>query len=849
MARRALLIGCQTASLQGVHADIEVMADAIGGFGFEVRTLIESDATAAGIRNAYEELMQSCSGDDAALVYYSGHGGRWRNRWREQDPAVPTWLQFIVPTDWDAPADGGFAGILAEELAVLQTRLTERTRNVTTILDCCHSARMFRSTAVVPRALIERDLPWDQLAARWHAVRAMGQVAPADANPHAVQLVACAPDQSAYELPSTALGGTHGALTAALVQVLRRPQASGLSWRQVIELVRPAVLDLVPAQRPDLLGPNAARRLFTLTETDVTGALPVRQEAGSVWIEGAALFGIGEGDTYELRAPTVQQPLAEAVVEAVVGDRGRLALDRVLVESLPSGVLAHPLRVSLGRRPVLVAPEGHPDRGLVVGALRRSAAVRVADSGTAWVLATVALDEGGILLLDAGGAPLSATRRPVTDTGLRLVEAALVKLARATHVRELESGQGQAALPADVEVAFTRIDPQSGQDVPVDVGEHLYAGDTLVVRARNTAQQTRYVSVLDIGLTGAVALMTTAEPSGATVTPGEELVVGEDAGHALPGMGLFWPDGLPETGSRPETLLTLVADSPVAGLTALTQTGVKTRSLAPRSGLERLVEDLAVGTRDARPQASTAKTTRYRVYRFDFLLHPRARPAGGQEPVFEVDERPDPSFRLVTPRALAALPQQVAVRLSDLTVLSNRSLFKARVRVDTLVVTAGADGTQALQAHTFFVDRVKDGDRLPMDNVRIFTGPVQRFLDIAVWVSRADQQEIRLADLLAAELNSQEVAGALATLAALAVAAPAAAAITGSIAAVATLVRTGARLLNAYSGTSIGVYRTSLLPHERYGAGQPATRHPSQGTIAAQDLALAYEIVDTTPRP
>ncbi len=303
MARRALLVGCQTAGLQGVNGDVAVLAQALNGLDFEVRTLVDSDATGAGIRAAYLELGQACAPDDAALVYYAGHGGRWRNRQRERDPALPEWLQFIVPTDWDAPAGGGFAGILAEELSVLQQGLTERTRNVTTVLDCCHSARMSRGASMLPRALVERELPWEDVAARWHAVQAGGRVAAADANPDAVQLVACAPDQSAYELPSIGLGGTHGALTAALVGVLRSPLASRLSWRQVIDLVRPAVLDVVPAQRPDLLGPNADRVLFTLVQADTRGALPVVADAGAVWLEGAALFGIGEGDTYELRAP------------------------------------------------------------------------------------------------------------------------------------------------------------------------------------------------------------------------------------------------------------------------------------------------------------------------------------------------------------------------------------------------------------------------------------------------------------------------------------------------------------------------------------------------------------------
>ncbi|MGH9269796.1 MAG: hypothetical protein ACRDZ2_00820, partial [Ilumatobacteraceae bacterium] len=167
------------------------------------------------------------------------------------------------------------------------------------------------------------------------------------------------------------------------------------------------------------------------------------------------------------------------------------------------------------------------------------------------------------------------------------------------------------------------------------------------------------------------------------------------------------------------------------------------------------------------------------------------------------------------------------------------------VRVDFLVVTAPVDTAVApFRAETVFFDRVRDGDRLPFDHLLVYDGPVGRFLDLAVWVSKADQRELQLAELLHAELGDDDLAGAVTRLAGLAVAAPAAAAIAGSAAAVATLVRTGARLLDGIVGTSIGVYRTSRLPHERFGAGDPAQRHPTAGLIRAQDMSLAYEVVD-----
>ena len=143
MNRRALLIGSETGSLRGVHRDVNVMAETLNGFEFDVAIAIEGDATAAGIRGSYGELIEDSKPDDAVVVYYSGHGGRSRNPGPSQDDSLPAHLQYIVPTDIDDRSHDRFNGVLAEELSAMQRELTGRTPNVTTIIDCCHSARMF----------------------------------------------------------------------------------------------------------------------------------------------------------------------------------------------------------------------------------------------------------------------------------------------------------------------------------------------------------------------------------------------------------------------------------------------------------------------------------------------------------------------------------------------------------------------------------------------------------------------------------------------------------------------------------------------------------------------------------
>jgi hypothetical protein len=852
---RALIIGSQTGGLTGVHSDVEVVEDALRGLGFTTTRCIERDATYEGIVDRYRGLIEDSAPGDAAVVYYSGHGGRQRNALASEDPTAPTWLQYLVPTDVEERADGRFHAVLAQELSLLQRQLTAKTPNVTTILDCCHSARMSRNAGLLPKARPGEageqitGFPWEELGSRWARIRteAGDSLGTVDANPLAVRLVACSPDESAYELAETALGGPHGALTSTLVPVLKSAAATAMTWRDVIDVVRAGVMDLVPQQRPEVEGP-LHRVLFTVDERQETGVLPIRVDDGVALLDGADLLGVSAGDKYAVVAAggDPAHPLGTAVVDRIVAGRARLTLDGIAVADVPPGAAAHPVEVSLGARPVAVMPPGGPGREALVEQLERSALVRVVDEPVN-VVATIEVGDG-LRLLDAAGEPLHEGELASSPDTLATLGRDVATLARATHVRELRSGTGDAALPDDVEVTYARLLPGGEEVALAPSGEHLFNGDRLVVRCRNTTSEARFVSVIDVGISGTISIITVAEPDGTTLAAKETYEVGRSAGGALDGIELYWPPSIPGDGPRPETVITVVADEKVTGLGRLEQAGVTARARAatPRSALEQLVEDLSVGRRDARPPATAPKPTRYRVHRFDFLFHPATRPGEAPEPVFEIDERPDPSFRLVVPRA-ARPPKRVAVRLKELTVHSNRSFLATDVRVDALVVTVPPKGAdKPYQAATKKYDRVKDGDRLPFDDVLVYEGPVGRFLDLAVWVSKAGHRDRELTDLLADEVTSGDAQSALVTLAGLAVAAPQAAAVAGSAAAVAALVRAGGRVLDSLQGKSIGVYRTTLLPHERFGAGEEKGlpgRHPAEGLLRAQDMSFAYEVI------
>src|SRR3954464_445893 len=123
--------------LAGVDNDLRAMREALVPYGFDTTTLSEDAAPRAGVRAAYQQLISATSPGDAAVVYYTGHGARYRN-----PGAGPAWLRYLVTTDRQLVAGGEFMAILAEEMSLLQAALTARTANVTIILDCCYAARM-----------------------------------------------------------------------------------------------------------------------------------------------------------------------------------------------------------------------------------------------------------------------------------------------------------------------------------------------------------------------------------------------------------------------------------------------------------------------------------------------------------------------------------------------------------------------------------------------------------------------------------------------------------------------------------------------------------------------------------
>jgi hypothetical protein len=488
--------------------------------------------------------------------------------------------------------------------------------------------------------------------------------------------------------------------------------------------------------------------------------------------------------------------------------------------------------VSLGRKRVVIEGGDASARVAVETAIGDLKHVQVGDGAPR--IATVALSDAGMSLLDPLGERMWPGALTVDTDGLARLQRGLTIMARAGHLRALASGDGNAALDTPVSFRWWTDALAGGRDREV-IGEVLHPGDRVFVEVRNDAPAggpTVFVNVFDVGLSSRITLMSTSEPSGIELPAGKSYVLGRNPVNGAPGLQLTWPKTLPAGGQRPETIIAIFSDRPQA-LAHLQTDGVRSANWGPASDLELLVDSVVTATRefDMTTTAEAAEPVRYALARAEFSVEP--------DPAFAVEDLPDPSARLTRPRSSTVLPPAVAVRLLDVVVRKNRALFGTDVRLDALFLTRGdaADAEGAKRAWTERFPKINDGDRMPLDRLVVYHGPVRDFLDIALWISKDPNGRPSLDQLVADATGDQDLQQAVGRLAGLAGVGGAAAGV--ALGAVSVVVRIAGRLLRSAVGDSIGLYRTTLLPLDGFGPG----RRPTEGLIAAQDFAFSYEVV------
>ncbi len=846
MTRRALVIGSQTTPLEGVNGDASRVAERMASLGFAVDLRLNDRATRAEILAGYARLTAEVLPGDAVVVYYSGHGSYEDLPYGTDahGKAGRRRCQGIVPYDYAESSVDDYRGILAEELSVLLDGITERTPNVTVLLDCCHSALMSRGRGAVAKAVshpvragVAERLA--ELASNPVAQKVLGR----RQNPLAVRLAAARIEQSAYEYDGDN-GQRCGVFTESLLLALDEAKGQEVTWRDLGRRVQERVAQRFGNQQPELEGP-VDRPLFEVAEREALDTAGLVRRNGVWRLRRGRILGVRVGDVYAVLPPPTAangDELGRVRVVKVAAGESEVALDPKAGTEIPGGARARLVESAEPARAVVV-PADSDSRAEIVAVIEEGGRFTVVAGGEGAepALATVRATRGALSILNQDGDAMRHSES-VTSALAKLV-GNLSNMAHAQALREL-AGDGLVNVwTEDIVVEWGLLVEGEERPQPAS-GASLFEGDRMYFRVKNLCTRDLFVHLLDIGVSDRVATLTgDLYPSGMPLAAGREELVFRDrlTGKADP-QEYFWPESVPEDAQRTEQMLFVVTAVPT-DLMGLGRAGVR-RAAVRGSRLEMLMGQAETGaTREVRKKS---KGDDFLVKRVTFFAMPTscARPRG--DTAFLVDDRRTAMDLAATPRrsiafeAVRATVQRatrLAVVLEELVVHKNRAMFGANIRVDALFVTPGA-GKSAYTAGTMRFSNVKDGDRLPLDKVLLFMGAARDFVDVCFWVSRDREGSLELAEMLKADANSTEVKAALTALTALAAAAPQAALVVGAFGAATTLAAVSYGLLSKAVGDSVGVYRTSLLEQDGFRVG----RHPAKGTLRAQDFSFSIEV-------
>lgn len=618
MARRALILGSQIEGLRGVHNDCRSMATMLDRLGFAIDMRLDGAATREGMLDGYDRLIAESESDDAAVVYYCGHG------YHANVAAEGRSWQCIAPTDLRTSTITDWRGITAWELSIRLQQLTEKTRNATVLLDCCHSAQLSRSDIV--SGSIARTLPhpvqvgFDQHLAELRSIhRDAFDAVDVVGNLDAVRVVACGQSESAFEYPDAA-GQYHGAFTEALIEVLTQVGPAAVSWAAIIGTIRARVLRQFRLQRPDVEGP-VHRGVFALAQQHGAHNVPVIADGDVYCLEAGELTGAAVGDIYAVLphgayAHGDQGALAELQVIEVSPMRAIARRASGAVTISPAAVAVR-IRRGFPRWPIaLDGPE--TARAVVQEALGSASRLRVADDREHGTLATIRIEGHTVFLEDAAGSLFPRLRFPAE---LDRVMVYAGNLAAAQEIRELEGEHGVHATEVSIELGVVA----DGQKQPLSChGTVLGLQDRYYVHIETRTQRTIFVHLLCLSANAKIRLLTHFACSGVALDPrARSLTVGRRADGAFVGVGLRWPEGVPETGVPKLTELVVIAT-----LTATDLSCLETRegSIAQRgSDASSSAIDVLCGA----TQRGNGALDGFYVKRLSFLLDPSRRLTGG----------------------------------------------------------------------------------------------------------------------------------------------------------------------------------------------------------------------------
>ncbi|MGH9461910.1 MAG: caspase family protein [Vicinamibacteria bacterium] len=301
----ALLVGIDeyraVNDLNGCLNDVQNMKVLLRDkFGFEeanIMVLRNEKATRRAIIEAFQtHLIAKAQRGDIVVFHYSGHGSQMKDASKDEPDAYD---ETIVPHDsrtvrvFDIPDDS---------INALLRLLSDKTDNVTVILDSCHSGTAVRASGKV--RTVDKDEreppPPDSFATGTRGtVEAEGGWRPEDAK--YVLLSGSRSNQLSHEFFVD--GKSHGAFTYFFTKEVREAQGE-VTYRDVMDKTIGHVNARYPSQEPQIEGTLADNYVFG-DESDVPQnyvlASPMRGDR--VLLKAGQIQGLTTGSVYEVYAP------------------------------------------------------------------------------------------------------------------------------------------------------------------------------------------------------------------------------------------------------------------------------------------------------------------------------------------------------------------------------------------------------------------------------------------------------------------------------------------------------------------------------------------------------------------
>jgi Caspase domain len=529
----ALLVGIneykypdRVSPLAGSINDVEDMkAILVGKFEFpseNILVLKDGQATHAGIIAAIQtHLIAKAKKDDIVVFHYSGHGSQMKDVTGKKISGLD---ETIVPYDSRDP-DGQVFDISGAELHGLLLQLAAKTKNITFILDSCHSGTLVRAARAARIRSIPPDerKPPERLPSYAIVTRNLGE-AGADPAIRYAFIAATTSRENAFEHFADAK--EHGALTYFLGRQLRNAGA-GATYRDIMDNVSGMVTANYPSQHPQLESAGADQFVFgdasSLSRTFINSS-PLRPSF--VLLAAGEVQGVSMDSVYDVYRPgskkfaQPEKPIASVQITKV--DPFTSEAKIMSGANIPAFSRAIEKEHGYGSRRLRVYFDGleaSPRLQSINAALTSQPYVEMVNDPA---ICHVQIRETGnkVMTLAADATTLSP---PVPSDAPNLVDRLTQQIkgwAKWFNILGINNPQSDLEIQFSIKASETR-DPLARVGKP-DAG--LFEGEHIDVNVKNASAKDLYVSILDLSSDGSISIIyPQIAGSSEVLTPGSTL--------------------------------------------------------------------------------------------------------------------------------------------------------------------------------------------------------------------------------------------------------------------------------------------------------------------------------------